>query len=177
LQTPLGEFAQKPLQLRKVARKRRYSWALALSDRAWEYPLLEEEWAWLQPRLRGLSELAHDGIAYAAELASNARERRREAFYEPPYRLTMRDVGEPFYANEREVSRAIKQARIELFGRDLSDNAIDYRRRHQHDTQQRICKDPTCPNRLPPEARSNRRYCATHGAGRARTRRCRVRTS
>ena len=77
-----------------------------------------------------------------------------------------------------EILRQIKQARIELFGRDLSDRAIRYRLARDGDhglPDQRPCAEPGCPRPLPARATKRRRYCAFHAAPHARTSRSRAR--
>jgi hypothetical protein len=105
-------------------RLRRYFWAL--------------HFAAGDPELAGLSAEAREGLAYATELAEDARERSRLALEHGAGPATA-----PLTATELawrhclplvEVRRRIKLARVELFGRDLSDSAISYRlrKRRQH---------------------------------------------
>jgi hypothetical protein len=74
------------------------------------------------------------------------------------------------------VYTRMKQARVELFGRDLSDSAIYYRlRRRKTLARMRHCAEPTCERELPPQATARRRYCDEHVKPAARVRRHRDR--
>jgi|ERR671925_754215 hypothetical protein len=141
---------------------RRYSWALHFPPGS--------------PELRGLSKDAREGYEYARALARNALERRQAPLARQlvPARLTVAELAERDYTSPITVHSKIKQARIELFGKDLSDRAIAYRlqrRRQQPELRHRTCAEPGCPNALPPQASAGRRYCFTHRGPAARIRR------
>ena len=94
---------------------RRYSWALRLEPNAGE--------------LRGLTLEGWEGLEFARKLARNARERRRGALGEGPLPelLTVERLAKEDGISPVTVLQRLKQARIELFGKNLSDSAIDYR--------------------------------------------------
>ena len=147
---------------------RRYSWAL-------HFPAGS-------PELGGLSKDAREGYEYARALARNAHERRQAPLARQlvPARLTVAELAERDYTSPIAVHSKIKQARIELFGKDLSDRAIAYRlrlRKERPELRHRTCAEPDCPNALPPEASAARRYCNRHRTPKARTRRHRRRNS
>jgi hypothetical protein len=156
-----------------MARKRRYGWALALSSYAQAHPKQAGDWDWLEPP--AFTDLGWEGIHYAAELAINALERRQGALDRNiPYRLTQEDLARNSGESASYVSRAIRQARTEVFGRNLTDSAIDYRRRNQRSATLRACADPHCRTQLSPGAPTHRRYCKLHGTTRERVRRSRA---
>ena len=145
---------------------RRYSWALAFPPG--------------HPRERALSAYARRGLAYARHLAEDARERRLDALageqLEP--RLTIRELAEREYESPFVIADQIKQARIELFGKDLSDSAIRYRLRRDRERglpAERPCAEAGCPRPLPAKSTARRRYCEFHLASHARVRRHRER--
>jgi len=139
-------------------RRRRYSWALAVrrSD----------------PEVRALSSRGQTGLYYADEFARNAKARRDAMLAAQPLpdRLEAGDLGFRI-----DVYASIKQARIELFGKDLSDSAIAYRMKKRRERGQRVCAEPDCPRLLPRLAHGSKRYCEEHGQGWARARRHRIR--
>jgi hypothetical protein len=154
-----------PLQWVVVAKtRRRYGWALRIpyGDR----------------RLRGLSSEARAGLEYARRLARNAQERREEALFTRrlPERLTVQEIAREEETSPFEIYRLIKWARIELFGRDVSDSAA-YRRLREAVKEDRVCAEPGCSNLLPLNASRARRYCLAHSRGAARVRRHRRRAS
>jgi hypothetical protein len=136
-------------------RRKRHSWALSFAPG--------------DPELRALSERARRGVAYATALAENAQERSTAALarQELPERLTADELG-GLWDSPVEVHSAIKQARIELFGRDLGSSAIDYRLRQRRVRGERVCAEAGCERRIPALAHGSRRYCAAHRSGRAR---------
>lgn len=141
---------------------RRYSWALHLPSGS--------------PELRGLSRDGWEGFEYARALARNALERREAPLARQPVpaRLTVNELAERDYTSPIAVHSKIKQARIELFGKDLSDRAIAHRlqrRRQQPELRHRPCAEAGCPNILPPQASAARNYCDTHRSPGARIRR------
>jgi hypothetical protein len=145
-------------------RRKRHSWALAFAPN--------------DPELRALSERARRGVAYAAALAQNAQERSAAALarQELPERLTAAELG-GLWHSPVEVHAAIKQARIELFGRDLSGSAIDYRLRQRRARGERVCAQAGCERQISSLAHGSRRYCGKHGSGSARAARHRLTTA
>ncbi len=136
-------------------RRRRHSWALELKSG--------------DPELRALSRRSADGVSYARSFAEDARERSAAALAGEPLEepLSAADLAEP-WVSPVEVHAAIKQARIELFGKDLTNSAIAYRMRQRRGREQRICAEPDCEGTISRLAHGRRRYCAAHGSGRAR---------
>lgn len=126
--------------------------------------------------MRALSWQGREGFEYARALARSARHRSEaaRAGEQVPERLTVAELAERDSVSPITVHSKIKQARIELFGKDLSDRAIAYRlrlRRDRPELRQRTCAEPSCPNTLPPQASAGRRYCSTHRTPAARVRR------
>jgi hypothetical protein len=141
---------------------RRYSWALHFPPGS--------------PELHGLSKDAREGYEYARALARNALERRQAPLARQlvPARLTVAELAERDYTSPIAVHSKIKQARIELFGKDLSDRAIAYRfqrRRQQPELRHRLCAEAGCAHTLPQQASAGRRYCNQHRTPKARARR------
>jgi hypothetical protein len=129
------------------------------------------------PEVRALSRQAMDGFEYATSLARNALARREAALSRDliPERLTTADLAD-YGISTVDVNRAIQQARIELFGQDLSDSAIAYRLARRRE-QPAACAEPACPNSISRLAHASQRYCKEHGSGRSRVaRHRRVRT-
>jgi hypothetical protein len=124
------------------------------------------------PELAKLSRDAREGLAYASELARDAAQRSRMALEgitrEP---LTVGELAERDYRSPIRVQKQIKQARIELFGRDLSDSAIAYRLKKRRERGVRNCAEPDCDKSIPALASGRRRYCDQHGSPAARVRR------
>ncbi len=120
------------------------------------------------PEVRALSVRGQTGLFYASEFALNAKDRLDAMLngQELPERLEAGELGSAF-----EVYAAIKQARIELFGKDLSDSAIAYRMQKRREREQRVCAEASCSRLLPRVAHGNKRYCDEHGAGSGRARR------
>ena len=145
--------------------RRRYGWALLIPAD--------------DPRLQRLSGAARSGLLYLRELAEDAAERRLlalEGAREAP--LTPADLARRDWLSVVEVNRCIRQARLELFGKDLSDAAIYYRLRRDRERGQpasRPCAEEGCARPLPRQATARRRYCAFHGASHARVARHRRR--
>ena len=143
----------------------RYGWAL----------LLRRD----QRRRERLSWAGREGLSYIEELAEDARERRELALRGK--KRAPRTVAQ--MAREEGISRAsvyryMRIARIELFGRELSDSACYYRVRRDRERghpETRPCAEPDCPRPLPRGATARRRFCAFHGASHARVRRYRER--
>lgn len=138
-------------------RPRTYAWALHFSPTS--------------PDVRRLSRLAANGLHYATCLAENAQKRKAGALGEAPIpdRLTIAKLADDEAVSIVEVNTAIKQARIELFGANLSDRAI-FDRLHQ-DWPFHVCIEPGCENPLPARRTRRRRYCDEHLAPAARARR------
>jgi hypothetical protein len=137
--------------------QRRYSWALAIRG--------ADEGR--------LSPPAREGLSYARQIARVAKARREFAFDEDakPEPLTVERIAKEEGVSPVYVFTAIKQARLELFGRDLKDSAIYYRLRKGRERGIRVCGEPDCSRPIPALANGRRRYCDDHGAGAARVRR------
>jgi hypothetical protein len=135
-------------------RRRRHSWAL--------------EFRRSDPEVRALSVRGQTGLFYASNFARNAKERTDAmlAGQELPERLDASDLGSAI-----EVYAAIKQARIELFGKDLSNSAIAYRMQQRRGREPCLCADPGCFRPLTRLAHASKRYCEGHASGKARARR------
>jgi hypothetical protein len=143
--------------------RRRYSWSLLL-DRS-------------DPRLLWLDSGGREGLAYAQRLAEEARERRLAALENgiaPPV-FGVPELAADEYLSPVHIHKQIKRARIQLFGKDLSDSAIYYQLRTP--PQEGRCAEPGCPNGIPRHAPSHRRYCVEHTHVRARVRRHRRRAT
>ncbi len=138
---------------------RRYAWALQFGAASAE--------------VRRLSREAREGLAYARLFAENAQSRSAEALRGvPPEPLNVAALAADDDVSPVHVYTRIKQARLELFGRDLSDSAIYYRlRRRRALPARRHCAEPTCDRELPPQATARRRYCDEHLSPAARVRR------
>lgn len=141
---------------------RRYSWALHFPPGS--------------PELHGLPKEGREGFEYARALARNAIERRQAPLARQPVpdRLTVNELAGRDYTSPIAVHSKIKQARIELFGKNLSDRAIRYRlrlRKERPELRQRTCAEPDCPNTLPMQASAGCRYCNQHRTPKARARR------
>jgi hypothetical protein len=122
--------------------------------------------------LGSLSADAREGLSYARELAEHALERRRSALSGLPLApLTVADLAGDNGYWKIKIQRQIKQARIELFGADLSDSAIFYRLMKRDERGSRSCAEPGCPRIIPALANGRRRYCPEHGSPAARVRR------
>jgi hypothetical protein len=145
--------------------RRRYRWALQLSER--------------DPRVRALFPRARTGFGYACELGENAAERSSGALRKDvPERLTVRQIAREDGLSPAALYDMLRQARIELFGKDLSDSAIYYRLRRDHEygiPTERPCAEPGCARPLPTGASRRRRYCDFHLASHARVSRYRAR--
>jgi hypothetical protein len=144
-----------------MPKKRSYAWALAFSRH-------DEE-------VQALSPQAREGLDWATSLAHDARLRSAAALageaYEP---LTVAELAAP-WNSPIEVHTAIKQARIELFGKDLSKSAMAYRLKKRREREPRTCAELACSMAVPRLAHGGQRYCRNHGAGRARIQRYRRR--
>ncbi len=146
---------------RSKARKqpRRYSWTLRLEHG--------------DPWLRSLTREGREGFEYARWLARNAKERRKAALGSDvlPELLTVQKIASDEDLSVVAVFAKIKQARIDLFGKNLSDSAIDYQLRTRRQLGPRECAEPTCNATLPPHLSAARRYCDLHRTTLARVRR------
>ncbi|MDX6413666.1 MAG: hypothetical protein QOH23_1076 [Gaiellaceae bacterium] len=142
---------------------RRYSWALRLTRG--------------DPRLAFLSSDGKEGLGYAKLLAENALDRRLAALAKQilPDPLTVAELAERKYTSPIRINKQIKQARIELFGRDLTDSAIYYRLRYPPPGEPRCCAEPGCSNLIRRHAPQGTRYCLQHSRVAARVRRHRRR--
>jgi hypothetical protein len=138
-----------------MAKKRSNAWALAFNRS-------DEE-------AGALSKLARDGLEFAQSFAENARERSAAALAGEiiPEPLTAAELAAgwttPIY-----VHTAIKQARVELFGKDLSGSAMSYRLKQRRKRTRRSCAEAECTTLIPALAHGSKRYCKKHGSGRAR---------
>jgi hypothetical protein len=144
---------------------RRYGWSLQLAEQ--------------DPRVQALSSWANMGLRFARELAEDAAERSLGALRgDLPERLTAQHIAREHRLSPFEVYDMLRRARIELFGKDLSDSAIYYRLRRDREhgiPTERPCAEPGCPRPLPAGASRRRRYCDFHLAPHARVRRYRAR--
>ena len=138
---------------------RSYAWSLRFESGA--------------PEPRGLSREGRDGYEYARSLARNSGERRHAGLRGGlvPVRLTVNELAQRDGTSPVAVHRKIKQARIELFGKDLSEAAIYRRLRWRERHRGRTCAEPDCETPLPLQASAARNYCDTHRDGAARARR------
>jgi hypothetical protein len=138
-----------------ASKRRKYGWALAI-------PATE---------IRRLSSPAQLGLYAAQELAQNAEERRLQGLSNPPARLTLTQVATDLGSSAVEINNGLKQARLELFGKNLSDSAA-YNRINQHRRLgNRTCAHNDCTTPLPRYAHANRRYCNTHATPAQRVKR------
>jgi hypothetical protein len=88
-----------------------------------------------------------------------------------PAPLTVNELAAQDELSPIEINKLIKQARIELFGKDLSRSAIYYRLKHQQQRRNRTCAEPDCENPIRSQEPISRLYCDTHNTPSARTRR------
>jgi hypothetical protein len=138
--------------------RRRYGWSLALKRS--------------DPQVQRLTRTARRGLEYAQTLAGAARARREAMLAGEqllPEPLSVARLAADEETSAVAINSAVKHARVELFGRDLSDSAIYYRLRTRRDPKACLCAEPGCNEQLPTGTR--RRYCAVHGSGAARVRR------
>jgi hypothetical protein len=145
----------------RYMRTRRHSWTLRFETGA--------------PELRRLSKRAREGFEYARELARNSQERRhaglRGGFV--PELLSVAELAARDGNWPPDVSKKIKEARVEIFGRDLGERAIFDRIRRREELRDRRCKEPGCEATLPGLVSAARGYCDEHHTGAARARRSR----
>jgi hypothetical protein len=121
--------------------------------------------------VRALSPLAQSGWLYALAVALNAEERSEAGLAQQevlPERLTPALLAEENGISPAEVSKAIEQARVELFGSAQSYSAIAYRLNRRGRRGRRTCAEPGCEVVLSGLAHGSRRYCPEHGTTRAR---------
>jgi hypothetical protein len=138
----------------------RYSWALHFDYRS--------------PEVRQLTYDGHQGLAYAQALAENHAERSALALKEHQYmpeRLTVADLAIEDQTSPVEINRLIRRARIEIFGKDLSQSAIYYRLNQLQARRGRTCAAADCDEPIPPHEPISRLYCHEHRTPRSRTRR------
>ena len=142
---------------------RSYAWALRIGPADPEYPLLSAE--------------GRRGLAYARRLAEDARMRRLACLEDgvSPMPLTIAALGELDETSPVRINSLIKQARIELCGKNLSDAAVRYRIRTRATRRNRCCQENGCTQRLPATASASRRYCDQHRSSTARVARHRRR--
>ena len=128
----------------------------------------------MTPKCGALSPAARQGLAYARELAEAARARSLSALKGlSDAALTVEALAED-YGSPVKIRTQIKQARIELFGRDLSDSAIAYRLRKRRERGERTCAEADCEATIPALASGRQRFCPEHGTPGARVRRHRT---
>lgn len=127
------------------------------------------------PELRLLSRQGRLGFEYARTLALNAAERRHAGLRGGlvPGLVTVAQLAERDQTSPVDVHKKIKQARIDLFGKDLCDSAIYRRLRLRQEFLSRRCVEPGCNVPLPLQASASRRYCDAHRTGAARAHRLR----
>jgi hypothetical protein len=142
--------------------RKRYSWALRLRHD--------------DPEVRALSYPAREGLGYARELAENANERSLAALRGQPLpeRVTANDLGDDFSSPIR-VNQLIRRARVELFGKDLSNSAIQHRLRNWEQRKPRRCAEAGCEQAISRLVDARTRYCVEHASPAARVRRHRQR--
>lgn len=130
------------------------------------------------PELRQLTREGRLGFEYARTFALNAAERRHAGLRGGlvPDLITVADLAQRDETSPIAVYKKIKQARIDLFGKDLSDSAIYRRLRLRDERCSRHCAEPGCETPLSSQASAARRYCDPHrnGAGRARRHRRKI---
>ena len=108
-------------QQRRQSTAARYGWVLTIPPN--------------DPRRRRLSPDASTGLFYLRELAENAAERRHLGpSGRAPERRTVATLAREDRCSRSEVYRLMKKARVELFGKELSDSAIYHRLRRDHET-------------------------------------------
>ena len=150
-------------------------------------PLEDKSYGWSlsiglgDPAYKRLSKHGRDGLEWAQQLARNTQARREAPLERDtiPIRLTLakiaRDQGG--WITTKEMAGRIEQAKLELFGRRLSERAIYYRMKNRriHGTPlnnaDRVCSEPGCTNALPAGSSPHKTYCATHDTPAARARR------
>jgi hypothetical protein len=127
------------------------------------------------PELRLLSQQGRLGFEYARTLALNAAERRHAGLRGGlvPELITVAQLAQRDHTSPIDVNKKIKQARIDLFGKDLCDSAIYRRLRLREEFRGRRCAEPGCDLLLPWQASASRRYCDPHRTGAARAHRLR----
>ena len=138
----------------------RYSWALSYRR--------------TDPELRHASQEAIQGLEYAQALARNRRDRSANALYGRwalPDKLTIEDLAAQHETTTIKIHTKIKQARIAIFGSDLSQSAIYYRLKHRRQHRYRTCAHPDCQQEIPPQEPISRLYCWEHRKPKYRTRR------
>jgi hypothetical protein len=154
-----------PPKRRRSRAPRSYAWAL-------RFPPSD-------PRVLRLSSRAQDGLDYARRLARNAVERRKGAPVGMlPDPLTVEQIAKEEELSPVQIHTWIKQARIELFGKDLSESGIAHRRRREQvlaKREPRTCYEESCDLLLPRHVTARRRFCDLHVASAARVRRYRAR--
>lgn len=131
------------------------------------------------PELEWLSREGRNGLVWARQLAENARERSCAALTNDvlPVRLTVAGLArdELFYS-ARQIRAAIEQAKLELFGRPLSERALRHRLTKRASGQarwdpRRTCQEPGCTRQITGGSAPHKRYCDRHETPRARVRR------
>jgi hypothetical protein len=136
------------------------------------------DWVWKVrkwPEAKALSREGREGIYYAEKLALNARQRSRGAFWGLA-RLTINQLARDQQVSPNTIRGRIRQAQLELFGRELSRSGIHYRlQRRKQFGDHRPCAERGCATTLPLAAPAHRHYCDEHRAPAARVARHRRR--
>jgi hypothetical protein len=141
-----------------ASKRRKFGWARAI-------PATE---------IRRLSSPAQLGLYAAQEIAQNAEERRLHGLSNPPARRTLTQVATDLGSSAVEINNGLKQARLELFGKNLSDSAAYNRIRQHSQLGNRTCAHNDCTTPLPRYAHASRRYCSWHSRNHARAERHRA---
>lgn len=148
---------------RKTKQPRQYSWASKFNERSPEYA--------------ELSGYALMGLGHARALADAARWRATEAITDHrkmSKRFTVKDLALEQGESPAEINRQIRQARIEVFGKDLGDSAIYNRLKHLDERRGRTCAEPDCDQPIRSQEPISRVYCTEHSKPKYRTRRTRL---
>lgn len=137
---------------------RGYSWALKFESAF--------------PEERYLSEQGRRGLRYAQDLAGIARDRSQAALHEHarmPDKLTVAKLAAEEGTSAAKIHQLIRQAVIEIFGKDLSQSAIYYRLRQLEKRRGRTCAAPDCDEPIAAQDPISRLYCLQHRTPRSRT--------
>ncbi|MCA1701470.1 MAG: hypothetical protein LC790_22260, partial [Actinobacteria bacterium] len=157
----------------------------AIRRRRLPKPLPSCAWAldisWRDPRLERLSPAGRRGHGLAREIGEYARERSLANLgQERPQRISRTSLAADAGIRPTDVDWLIERAKLELFGRLLSERGLRARRARdrQHGSRAgKPCEGKDCTRRLPAQASRNRRYCDFHLASHSRVRRYRARRS
>ena len=127
------------------------------------------------PEITELSDQAQFGWRCACELAQNAQTRSAEALNgeQITERLSLTRIGRDWAESADLIRARLRAARVELFGRELTDRAIRHRLQARGAT--RTCAEACCSITLTWQQPAHRRYCDQHHTPAARVRRHRHR--